>query len=60
MTCMNQCSGHGRCVSLREAGAKADGRVLVSDNTYSGMWDSDMLHGCVCDAGYTGFDCSER
>jgi hypothetical protein len=23
-------------------------------------WDSTAIMGCVCDAGYGGFDCSER
>jgi len=25
-----------------------------------GAWDADMIAGCVCDAGYSGADCSER
>jgi hypothetical protein len=27
---------------------------------YDSVWDSEMIHGCVCDKGFTGFDCSER
>jgi hypothetical protein len=26
---------------------------------YSG-WDADSVQGCVCDSGYSGYDCSER
>ena len=26
---------------------------------YSG-WDADSIQGCVCDNGYSGYDCSER
>ncbi len=22
------------------------------------LWDADMVHGCVCDDGFTGHDCS--
>jgi hypothetical protein len=25
---------------------------------YSSVWDSHKLYGCVCDAGYSGYDCS--
>ncbi len=27
--------------------------------TYTG-WDADAIQGCVCDLGYTGYDCSKR
>ena len=23
-------------------------------------WDADSIQGCVCDLGYTGYDCSRR
>ena len=25
---------------------------------YETVWDADKLYGCVCDYGYSGFDCS--
>ncbi len=27
---------------------------------YSAIWDADMMHGCECDEGYEGPDCSLR
>lgn len=66
MSCPNSCSGHGRCKSLQEI-AK-----LRSENTawdaipafsyttvvYGSAWDADKVHGCECDAGFRGADCS--
>jgi len=28
--------------------------------TYTKNWDSYMIYGCTCDAGYSGYDCSEQ
>lgn len=67
--CPNDCNGRGKCKSLKEI-AK-----LRSENTawaplvaefdytkivYSSAWDADKMHGCECDAGFKGADCSER
>ena len=60
VACPSLCSGHGVCRSLREAAGDVDGRVLLADNSYDSVWDADMLYGCVCDVGYTGYDCSLR
>lgn len=36
-------------------------RSINSDSyNYDHTWDADKIYGCVCDLGYTGFDCSER
>jgi len=32
----------------------------VAKNTLYRLWDQDMAQSCVCDAGYSGPDCSER
>ena len=48
-----ECSGHGLCLNAEEI-ARLDG-----NNVYS-LWDSKITHGCYCDAGYAGYDCSER
>lgn len=57
------CSGHGRCMSLSQAGAEWNGAQLVRDptrKTYNEPWDARKLHGCLCDDGWTGYDCSVR
>lgn len=46
-------------MSLASASKFKDSVTFYNDTTYSG-WDMDMIHGCVCDPGWTGHDCSER
>lgn len=70
--CPNDCSGHGVCRTVKEIAAgqltKRDQSSTGKDVSYTGvteqfdyrMWDADMNRGCVCDAGYTGADCSLR
>ena len=53
------CNGHGKCMNLREVAAYKDDYTYPYANTYT-KWDADMMVGCVCDHGYTGYDCSER
>ena len=48
-----ECSGHGLCLNAGEL-AKLDG-----NNVYN-LWDAKITHGCYCDNGYTGPDCSYR
>ena len=40
------------------AAEKDDVRSFVA-TTYT-VWDHDMIRGCLCDEGYTGYDCSQR
>lgn len=58
------CSGHGRCLSMRNL---AEASLKNGDNTnytygldqnYADTWDADKIHGCLCDDGYSGYDCS--
>jgi hypothetical protein len=66
------CSGHGRCLNMaRLARETRLNGVLASDNVETAIsygsdansaetWDAQRIHGCNCDAGYTGYDCSQR
>ena len=48
--CPDDCSGRGECYTARQLASEA-GAV------YKTPWDSDKNVGCVCDAGYRGFNC---
>jgi hypothetical protein len=56
MKCPKDCSGHGRCVSMREMARMANAFPLSCNDTYyegfedEHTWDSDKLFGCVCDS----------
>ncbi|CAM9232978.1 unnamed protein product [Chrysoparadoxa australica] len=60
-TCPNDdhCSGHGRCLSMREFSNSYRGPAGESYN-YKDVWDADSFHTCVCDEGYGGYDCGQR
>ena len=54
------CSGHGVCLSMGEMAADSrykDGVRLVQPVTTYTLWDHDMIYGCVCEPGYSGYDC---
>lgn len=56
-SCPNKCSGHGKCMLNQEL----NGYQYHSTNKYnSQFWDQDRSQQCVCDRGFTGFDCSQR
>ena len=57
--CMNDCSGHGDCISLRTAATDNDKFRLNRTTTYT-QWDADIFFGCNCEYGWNGPDCSER
>lgn len=61
MLCPNDCSLHGQCMSLATAAIMFDGYRLNHSTQYTtAQWDAHMIHGCVCDLGFTGHDCSQR
>lgn len=60
----NACSGHGRCMSMAElalwANDNGDATEYVYGNEFNNFatWDFDRVHGCLCDPGFRGYDCS--
>ncbi|ETV74018.1 hypothetical protein H257_11334 [Aphanomyces astaci] len=65
MVCPNECSGHGTCQTIQSMAGLS---VINGDPvklTYGAIpnnyptWDFDQLQGCVCNPGYTDFDCSK-
>jgi hypothetical protein len=57
LSCPNHCSHRGRCVSKKQI---IEDRVMRATSfvyNYS-EWDSNSIFGCICDYGYSGYDCS--
>lgn len=59
LNCEKKCSGHGECQTLSNY-AKLFRDGYSQKYTYDSVWDSNKLMGCICDEGYTGYDCSQR
>ena len=60
----NPCNGHGRCMTMAELALWADKNGDATEYKYGSdvnnfaTWDHDRVHGCRCDEGYSGYDCS--
>mmetsp|Transcript_30762 Transcript_30762/g.31311 ORF Transcript_30762/g.31311 Transcript_30762/m.31311 type:complete len:346 (+) Transcript_30762:128-1165(+) len=58
LTCENDCSHNGRCMSLERKAA--DTRDSLSRSfKYNKVWDAQKIYGCVCDNTNKAYDCSE-
>jgi hypothetical protein len=60
------CNGHGRCLTMYELAEWAENNGDATEYTY-GLdpnnpltWDAHRVHGCLCDKGWDGYDCSLR
>ena len=57
--CENNCNHHGSCMSLSDISKVNDGFHYNRTTTYN-LWDSNVIYGCYCDSGWSGYDCSQR
>lgn len=69
MTCpggTELCTGHGQCLDMTTLAELATVNGELAGYTYGrtpnkpSTWDGLKVHGCHCDEGYTGYDCSLR
>lgn len=61
MKCPDRCGGHGQCLTMRQYAARLDrGLQPRPYYSYASNWDAEMIHGCACDEGYGGWDCTDR
>lgn len=66
MGCKDKCSGHGNCVSMRRAAKMTNAFPLSPATSYEGReqsttWDSDQMHGCICESSWAvGLGSGER
>ena len=60
------CSGHGTCLDMSHMGEfnKVNGVLTPfeygDDPNDKLHWDGKSMHACMCDAGFTGYDCADR
>jgi len=60
------CSGHGTCLDMAHLAEfnRVNGVLtpfLYGEDPNDNLrWDGTSAHGCICDPGFTGYDCSQR
>lgn len=57
-SCPNDCSGHGKCVSISTYQSEANALPAATGQSYGGSeatttWDENKIYGCVCDSSWT-------
>lgn len=57
--CVNECSGHGVCVSSAYATYVLDNNYPYYKSGANNQAATPNIYVCVCDNEYTGYDCSE-
>lgn len=71
LTCPGEtdlCSAHGECLDMNTLAkrAKVNGVYPSTLHSYGNTpntpstWDAYKIQGCLCDSGYSGYDCSDR
>jgi hypothetical protein len=72
LSCPNDCSGHGQCLTTEQHGKLnvhkdffSDKGVKLNKNIISGRftykkWDQYKTASCLCDPGFTGIHCNDR
>ena len=59
-----QCSGNGICMNMKQLALWAENNGDATSYTYgedpnkASTWDAALVHGCLCDEGFEGYDCS--
>lgn len=59
-----QCYGNGVCLSMKQLALFSENNGDATSYTYgadpnkAATWDADLVHGCLCDEGHEGYDCS--
>lgn len=58
------CNGQGICMTMAMLATEATDNGVLQDFTYGSTpndpttWDYEMIQGCKCDDGFSGYDCS--
>jgi hypothetical protein len=60
LSCNLDCSSNGACLSLESYATNYRSTDTTVQYDYSTPWDKEKVFGCVCDYGFTSYDCAER